>query len=359
MSVAALTGREDRRQGKQSNMTQPSLSNGLRCVLAYVFNDGSGASNKSATLDMAVIQIANAAMKRKLKWGVDDAFLFVIVGQTQSDVFADRLIAHGFPRESVECIQIDDSGLDETDFDQISLLTASTIQAWVMEKHQGAIAYFSQEYAAIDYWWSGIESDGQELDYPFEPNEFSVALPTTHLFKSATWLSILAQAVELAALQGKSPHALGQDIAASYAATLCEWLHGFEAATENSYNHFKCKYNPGLYPSDVFLGYELARLVDCELQDCCDDFEIDIDELPKAAINAIASSRRGELRDALSQFFGGDGALLWALYSAIWPNFERAMADSLLVELSTDVMPRLESPWQFISEGWCDLADNH
>jgi hypothetical protein len=39
--------------------------------------------------------------------------------------------------------------------------------------------------------------------------------------------------------QATFPTALASDHAAAWAATLCEWLHGFEAASGNSFNNFE------------------------------------------------------------------------------------------------------------------------
>ena len=198
------------------------------------------------------------------------------------------------------------------------------------------------------------------LDF-FEADDFAAVLPDTHRSKSATWLTILAHVINLEATQDEVPHRLGHDIAAAWAATLCEWLHGFEAASENGYNQFGYEPNSILYPTDFYLGFALARLTNNEIRNCCDDSDWDVDTMQDLALKAITEDQRGELRAALSDFFGSDGALLWVLHAAIWPDIENPMTTSLdlLVNSSDfDHIARFDAPWQFVTDGWHDSADN-
>ena len=177
----------------------------------------------------------------------------------------------------------------------------------------------------------------------------------------ATWLTILGHAVELHSVQNALPNALGCDIAAAWAATLCEWLHGFEAASGNSYNNFGYEANSNLYPSAFYLGFKLARLSGSDLESACEEADSDVDDLSSVALKAITQDKRDELRAELSDFFGGDGALYWALHSAIWPDLSKPMGEALELELGSshfDDLARLDAPWRYVTEGWCDGADD-
>lgn len=341
-------------------MTQENLPDGLRCVLVYVI-ESDLTSGPSAALDISLIRMANIAMQRKLNRNVEDALLFIAVGPVSSEIVEKTIAGYGLPNATVAYIEIDDDERRGDEAGLISSLIDSEITKWLNREHSGAIGCFPNEYGAIDFWWSGIENDGRALEYPFAPSDFATALPDTHQRKSATWLTILAHAIDLDSTQREAPYRLGHDVAAVWAATLCEWLHGFEAASENGYNGFGYETNSSLYPTQFYLGFELAKLTNSELQICCEDADVDVDDLQRVALKAITRDRRGKLRDGLSNFFGGDGALFWVLHSAIWPGLKNPMATSLnLLIGSSDYedIARIENPWRFVAEGWHDSADD-
>ena len=88
--------------------------------------------------------------------------------------------------------------------------------------------------------------------------------------------------------------------------------------------------------------------------------EGDIHDLGMAAMQAITGEWCSELRTGLSLFFGGECPLFWSLYSAIWPVFDRPMNDAIYEKFSSDChddLAELDAPWQFVSTGWCDQAD--
>lgn len=340
-------------------MPQENLPDGLRSVLVYVI-ESVFTSAPNTALDMSLMRIANIGMQRKLQRDVDDALLVIVVGSASSAVVEKIIAAYGFPNATVACLEIDDDENHGSDDGLISLLIESEISNWLSKEHPGALGCLVNEYDAVELWWSGVENDGRALEYPFDPSDFAAALPDTHRRQSATWLTILARAIDLDSIQGEVPHRLGHDIAAAWAATLCEWLHGFEAASENGYNRFGYESNSILFPTDFYLGFELARLTNNEIQNCCEDSDWDVDTMQSVALKAITEDQRGELRAALSDFFGGDGALFWVLHSAIWPNLEHSMTnnfDLLLGSSDYENLARIDQPWRFVVEGWHDSAE--
>jgi len=180
--------------------------------------------------------------------------------------------------------------------------------------------------------------------------------------KAETWLTILGHALDLDA-EAIECEVFQQQRGTAFVATLCEWLHGFEAASGNSYNDFDpSSVISSIGPSDFFLGFEAARLsrinfdVFCEEYECADTF----DQLSNTSLKLVTKELRSDLREALSSFFGGDSQLFWSLYSAIWPKLDlpmdKAFAD--LVSLRFVEYSELVSPWYFVTEGWCDSADD-
>jgi hypothetical protein len=69
---------------------------------------------------------------------------------------------------------------------------------------------------------------------------------------------------------------------------------------------------------------------------------------------------RPQIRNALSKYFGGDAALFWALYSAIWPNYEKPMLEAmneLVMREDYDSVAKIMDAWNFVQQGWCDAAE--
>lgn len=346
-------------------MSDQSLPHSLRYVLIHVTLGGDFPPASGSTSDVALLRSANHALQRKAQ-GVEDAFLFVVVGRHVWEAVSEAVSAYGFPKATVVCIEADDvEQRFEMGEEVLPGEVGQAVEMWMDLEHLGAVAAFPKDYAETGFWWSGVEYDDNVFDWPFDDGDFAKELPPSHKSQAATWLTILGHAVELDSIQACGPDALGRDIAAAWAATLCEWLHGFEAACGNSYNHFGYEANSNLYPSAFFLGFELARLSGNDLEATCEEAESDIDDLSGAALKAITQDKRGELRAALSDFFGGDSALYWALHSAIWPsysdNYPRPMQEALERELGSgdfEDMARLDAPWRYVSDGWCDEADD-
>lgn len=354
-------------------MAEQELPHGLRHVLIHVTTGAQRFPPRpDSKQDIALLRAGNRALQRKAK-GIEDVFVFVFSRASMRDeeAIAKAMAAYGFPNalflirgslhldvaSEMESYDANDQLVIEAELEDISI----AIDRWLRENHPGAVAFSGGEYLEANFWWSGVEHADEVFDWPFDIEAYAKSLPDTHRPRAATWLSLLGHAVELDAIQATGPDALGRDQAAAWAATLCEWLHGFEAASGNGYNHFSSEYSWELMPSEFFLGFEMARISGDDLDSLCDARGSDVDDLSMAAMQAITGARRDELRTALSDFFGGDSALFWALYSSIWPAFENSMSDALAEKLGNvgyDEMAELDAPWRYVSEEWCDEADD-
>jgi hypothetical protein len=342
-------------------MPEQELTHGLRQVMVHVTlgTDFPPASNSSS--DISLLRATNRALQRKAH-GIDDAFLFVVAGRQDWESASATVSAYGFPGATVICIEADDLERrlemgDET----IPVEVGHEIETWLNREHIAAVARFSQDYPSAEFWWSGVEHADDVFAWPFDYGEFAKSLPASHRSRAATWLTLLGHAIELDAVQATGPENLGLQLAAAWATTLCEWLHGFEAASGNGYNHFEEELEYGVLPSDFFLGFELARLTGDDLESLCDGHAEDVDGLRDTALKAITADLRDGLRRGLSSFFGGNGPLYWALTSAIWPDYTKPMAEAMNQLLSAsnhEDLAELDAPWRFVTEGWCDEAEN-
>lgn len=342
-------------------MSNLSLPHGLRHVLVHVTLGTEFPPAANSASDIALLRSANHAMQRKVH-GVEDAFLFVVVGRLTWEGVTEAISAYGFPNATVVCIETDDVERRlEMGEEIIPAEVGNEVEKWMNREHIGAIARFSQDYPDTEFWWSGVEHADDVFDWPFDYGDYAKSLPTNHHSRAATWLTVLGHAVELHEVQATNPDNLGRDRAAAWAATLCEWLHGFEAACGNGYNHFEEEREAAILPSDFFLGFELARLSGDDLESLCDQYGEDVDGLRDAALKAITSELRDDLRNGLSSIFGGDSGLYWALHSAIWPEFTKPMVEAinqLLAVDNIDEITELDAPWRFVVNSWCDEADD-
>lgn len=336
------------------------LLHGLRHVLVYASLDGAFPPQENSPDDVALLRAANLAMSRK-SHGVTDTLLFVIVGSSWADA-ANAVSAYGFSEVKIVSIACElEQEVIHSDYDDLQKEVGKQVANWLAKQHPGAIAFFEGGYDVTKFWWTGIEHDDNVFNWPFAAANLASELPDTHIKKAETWLTLLGHATDLHATQASMCDALGQQRAAVLAATLCEWLHGFEAVSGNSYNHFDQRSTIQSFGiSDYFLGFEASRISRDELDAFCDEHAEDVDSLGAASLALITRNFRYELRNALSSFFGGDAPLFWALYSAIWPRFDQPMLESLNELLGSwhpEDLAELEAPWLFVTEGWSETAD--
>ncbi|HCZ14145.1 MAG TPA: hypothetical protein DHV85_06015 [Candidatus Accumulibacter sp.] len=343
-------------------VSETLLPDGLRHVLVHVTLSGAFPPAQDSADDVALLRAANRAMRRKQR-GHSDSFLFVFAGQFDADKLQQAIAAYGFPDFSVSKIETD-GDVDKpsgSDYEDLCTEVGGVVSQWLGREHPGAIALSSDEFKETTFWWSGVEhDDDRSCDWHFTAEAYAASLPDAHRARAATWLTVLSHSVEFAEMQYDCPAGLGSDRAAAWAATLCEWLHGFEAATGNRFNNFESEYAFELMPSEFYLGFEFARISGEELETICDQTGDDVDSLPRTALKTVTEEKRSELRGALASFFGGDSDLFWALYSAIWPKFNQPMSDALNSTLGTsdyEGLAELEAPWRFVSDGWSDEAE--
>lgn len=339
-------------------MSKLTLLHGLRHVLVHVTLGMDFPPTANSSDDIVLLRSANRAMLRKTH-GIEDAFLFIVVGQHSEKKVSEAIATYGFPNFTLICLETDDVERRlEKEPEIIQSEVGYAIENWINSEHNGAIAYFSQDYPDIQFWWSGLEHAEDFFTWPFDHGEFAKCLPSSHYRKAATWLTILGHAVGLRDVQSSGPDSLAGDISAAWASTLCEWLHGFEAASGNGDNDFKFEVSTALMPSEFYLGFELARLSGDHLEIVCDDADADVNDLPIVSLEAIIAEKRSELRWALSGFFGGDSDLYWALHSTIWPsyadNYLKPMREALELLLGDDDYDHIAdhlASWQYVTEG--------
>lgn len=334
-------------------------SSALRHVTAVVLFDPAWPPQTDSTLDVALLRAAHQAFLRKDQ-GVQDAFLFVVVSNLSFEKISEGFERYGFPGARVCAVSSPtEDGKEISLSDDCGGLRASVgfqVEQWVNEHHRGAITDLAGTlYGGLDTWWRGIEAADEEFSWPFEVKHFAGTLPETHSSKAATWLAVLRRAAEL-----EEPENWSAESAVAFpAATLCEWLHGFEAACGNGYNHFEASATAEALNIDPFvLGYALSSYFPSLAISEIGDEHASVDDAKAQALLALTADNRGWIRDALSTFFGGDTPLYWALHTAIWPSFERPMGEACSAHTGLEDVeyPDVGEAWMFVADGWSDSA---
>ena len=310
---------------------------------------------KNSTLDITLLRAAHQAILRQQQ-GVTKSILFVISGNTTNEEAADAIAAYGFPDAQILTAPTTTSEGDPADYFSHREHISYLVSQWLKTNHPGAVPFlFTDEGDCHDIWWSGVEAIEVEWDFV---DDYAATLPGTHRKTAGTWLEILAVMLDL-----KVPCWSSVNQLTLYAATLCEWLHGFEAASGNSCNGFEadavCE---SLKIDDFYLGFLLGQSTTTESFDeiLYDTEPDDLMGIRNYALKQLIANERATLRTMLSKYFGSDCALLWALHSSIQPRYNEPAADlcNILVSPGTcEDMSEINGAWEFVTNGWTDRAN--
>jgi hypothetical protein len=324
---------------------------------------------KNSGMDIRLLRAVNLALRRHLE-GLEDAFLFVVYGACDEDAAKRALHAYGFPHLNVRFVgedaplDCDEKGCVHLDQDFQEDI-GYEIQRWVEHEHPEALPLLDllapQEnklngYRDLDWWWIGCKAAEPVFPWPFDVNTFSNLLPGTQTNRGATWLALLEAGGNFDSdLVGCTVY---QDFRISAtAASLCEWLHGFEGASGNDYNHFEPVHSADVLGLNlVLLGLDATEVLHEKDDDTLDEAEID-EDVTRAAVLALTERYRIKVQSALA-VLGSDSALFFTLYSSIWPRYELRATEavSALLGLEDVEFGEIESAWQFVHDGWHESA---
>lgn len=328
----------------------------LRHVLVSVLIEPEFPIIKESKLDISLLRLAHQALLRQQS-GVTDALLFVVCCNSNEEEVTKSIKPYGFPDAQIIYIEVNDEDLS-IHYDDLQNLINTKLSTWLEKNHPAAITNLSiAAYESLDLWWSGVEVTNTEMEWDFW-EKYAETLPDAHRKKAGTWLAILSEIFDI-----EEPCWLTENQFLLYAATLCEWLHGFEVASGNGYNNFEATEVYKALPLDEFyLGFLLGQSApDEEFQEIMENNDlVDDSEVRGYIIKQATSNERSKLRDMLSSYFGSDTALLWALHNAIWPKYNEPSSDlcnDLVNPSHYDDIAEIDEAWQFVTNGWTDSAD--
>jgi hypothetical protein len=333
---------------------------GFRHILVKVLFPCNLSIRKNSKLDLFLLRAANQALLNQ-KNGHTDSFLFILCDCYNNEEFDKKIISYGFPT-TTEFLIITGKGsildtLPELNLDLYFDRIDACLSSWLQEKHPAALADLTADgYWEPDWWWTGVESVDNQMEPYLE--RFREILPTVHKNKAETWLAIAMEAFGLEDPYGWLP----ENNFALFCAALCEWLHGFEAASGNGFNNFDAELvKTQLEIDDFFLGYLLCQNETEDIEIVADEYGDDLTQMCSHSLKLAVAKKRSEIRNGLSSFFGSETALLWALHSALWPKFNTPIVDAsndLVNPTYYDEFAEVDAVWRFVTEGWIDEADN-
>lgn len=326
----------------------------IRRVLVFVLFDPELPIQKNSKLDVSLLRAAQQALMRQQN-GIIDCFLFVICGNSSEQDIAKFFMSYNFPDVQVITVHTKDEDQNEIDYDDLKDILEMDLSAWLKKHHPAAITDLSGgRYDSLDIWWSGVEAIDNVWCFT---EAYAETLPDTHKNKAGTWLSILKDALEL----DDPEDWLDENHFALYAATLCEFLHGFEAAIRNDFNLFDVEtLSNALEIDNFYLGYIFCQLEGADLRNVFDECDDDLSMLNTYALKRATEEERSNIRAGLSNFFGSDVALFWALYTAIRPKLSECSAEAcndLMQSSDWDTLAEISNAWELITCGWTDSAD--
>lgn len=323
----------------------------MNLVLILLISNANGEAQASQELN--ILKIANVWLQRK-QAGVLDALL--LIGeefQTEAELKV-FLSPYGLGDADLAVIS-------ESEYEERGELIEAIVTPWLEEKHPAAIGFidFQQycteaKYPADGWWWTGVESKQDELSSIYE--KISELVPTDFKKQASTWLELLLE--DRAKWLFESD---GDDYEVCMLAIgLSRWLTGFDAISGNNSYDFSYDEAVKLFTLNLArLAFEAGQSSNSSIAEVFYVAETLDAELDAACLRHCLTSRNTELATSLRAAFGGDNALLWGAYSSIWPKTEIPMqaAVNKLVSLENIDIGDLDPIWRFVSEGWCDFAD--
>jgi len=309
-------------------------------------------------LDPKLLREANAWLQRR-NANVSDDLLLIGVGFVDESAFQAMLKPYGLAGARIGVIPPDE--FDESDVTALGQSVESIAASWISKHHSSAIPIVKwtellpeATYPVDGWWWVGLEAKNDE--HSSLAGILGELLPDAFTRQALTWATIIAESDGLNAFgEEHEVHA-----AAMKTVALARWLVGFDAATENNFYDFSASHAiraAGL--DELRLGFEAGRNHESELSDYFDGNDETDEGLAGACLLACLDERMGAVRTTLSDAFGGDSLLFWSLYRSIWPDLKMSsiedMDDLLNLRLNDD--GELDRPWQFVTEGWIDFAE--
>lgn len=324
----------------------------LLVLTALVHNvDGAAREQQELTL----LKLANAWLQRKSD-GLRDALLLIGVDFPSTEELRRRVAPLGLGDADLEVVQLDEG-------EYLGEQVETVLSNWLSAKHPSAVSFLNwktlqgeRAYPELDWWWTGVEAaPAVELSSIHEG--MRKLLPADFKAQAPTWLELAMH---------DSPVAMFDSEQANFqvvmnALGVSRWLQAYDEVSENGYFNFDYQEAMNAFPVDLMrLGREAFQDKAEATAEVFDDEEATQDQLAAACLRVCLADRSSSLAHALRKSFGSSTALLWALYTSIWPALTKPMNEACgqLFSGHTVALGELMPQWQFVEEGWGNLTED-
>lgn len=325
----------------------------MQLVMVVLVRPVHGESEKLQ--DLELLKLANCWLQRKAE-GHKDGLLLLGVDFPQVEDLQKRVAPLGLRDVDLAVIALDeDSNLGDD--------VAPVVGKWLEDKHPSAVSFLNWALLLgdlavpdLNWWWTGVEAEPAD-EYSAILAGLEDLVPDSFRDQLPTWLALVLQESKLGLFDSEQTNyavcmeALG----------LARWLQGYDEVSENGYFDFSYSLASTQLPIDQMrLSEEVWQNYADEIKDAFDDEDATQADLCAAALKLCLANRVTDLAGTLREAFGGPAPLLWALYSAIWPNLTEPSADAFVDlfggtrMLVSELMPQ----WNFVNEGWGDFTED-
>jgi len=305
--------------------------------------------------ELTLLKLSNAWLQRKND-GLRDGLLLIGVDFISTEELRKRVSPLGLGDADLGVVQLDEG---EPLGEQVEPILSS----WLYSKHPSAVSFLNwramhdeRAYPEMDWWWTGVEAESaEELSSIYEG--MRQLLPSDFKAQAPTWLELLMH---------DSPVGMFDSEQANFevvmnAVGVCRWLQAYDEVCENGYFNFDYEDAVKTFSVDLMrLGREAFQQNAESTAEAFADVEASQHQLAAVCLKVCLTGRSSSIAKALRDSFGGPTALLWALYTSIWPALTKPMdkACDQLFRGQTVTFGELMPQWRFVEEGWGHLTED-
>lgn len=304
--------------------------------------------------ELALLKLANVWLQRK-NCGLRDGLLLVGVDFSSVEEFRQRVAPLGLGDADLEVIQVGEDG-------DLGECIEPVVSDWLHSKHPSAVSFLDwrsmlgeSAYPELNWWWTGVEAEPvDELSSIYEG--MRQLLPADFEVQAPTWLELLMRDSPVGMFDSEYTNF---DIV-MHATCLTRWLSAYDEVSENGF--FKFDYDEAfkVFSIDLMrLGREAFQENQQTTSEAFDDEDATQQQLAVTCLRSCLATRSPSLAETLRHTFGSSTALLWALYTSIWPALKKPMNEACeqLFSGHTVEFGNFMSQWRFVEEGWSDVVE--
>lgn len=305
--------------------------------------------------ELTLLKLANSWLQRKND-GLRDGLLLIGVDFPSTEELRERVAPLGLGGADLEVVHLDEG-------EYLGEQVEPVLSSWLSAKHPSAVSFLNlkviqgeRAYPELDWWWTGVEAaPADELSSIHEG--MRQLLPADFKAQAPTWLELVMHDTPIGMFDSEQANF---DVVMN-ALGISRWLNAYNEISENGYFNFDYGEAIETFPVDLMrLGREAFQDNAEATTEAFDDEEATQDQLAAACLRVCLADRSSSVAVTLRDSFGSPTALLWALYTSIWPALTKPMDEACgqLFSGHTVALGALMPQWRFVEEGWGNLTED-